>query len=107
MMFIPGGSFWMGSDAHYPEEGPVCQVAVDDFWIDRTPVTNREFTRTLARVLHRPAIFHAPPFVLRAALGELASALIDGQRVLPALAEQMGFQFTHRTLEPALESMNL
>ena len=71
------------------------------------PVTNREFTRTLARVLHRPAIFHAPPFVLRAALGELASALIDGQRVLPALAEQMGFQFTHRTLEPALESMNL
>ena len=71
------------------------------------PVTNREFTRTLARVLHRPAIFHAPAFVLQAALGELATALVDGQRVLPALAEQLGFRFTYRTLEPALESMNL
>lgn len=52
MMFIPGGSFWMGSDAHYPEEGPVCQVAVDDFWIDRTPVTNREFARFVQETGH-------------------------------------------------------
>ena len=71
------------------------------------PVTNRELTRTLGRVLHRPTIFHAPAFVLRAALGELATALVDGQRVLPALAEQLGFRFTYRALEPALESMNL
>ena len=71
------------------------------------PVTNREFTRTLARVLHRPAIFQAPAFVLHAALGELASSLVDGQRVLPAHAEQSGFRFSYRTLEPALASMNL
>jgi len=71
------------------------------------PVTNRELTRTLGRVLHRPAILHAPAFVLHAALGELATALVDGQRVLPALAEQLGFRFTYRALEPALESMNL
>ena len=71
------------------------------------PVTNREFTRTLGRVLHRPTIFHAPAFVLHAALGELAIALVEGQRVLPALAEQLGFRFSYRTLEPALESMNL
>ena len=71
------------------------------------PVTNREFTRTLGRVLHRPTIFHAPAFVLHAALGELASALVTGQRVLPALAEQLGFRFTYRALEPALASMNL
>jgi uncharacterized protein (TIGR01777 family) len=71
------------------------------------PVTNRTFTRTLARVLHRPALFHAPAFVLRLAIGELASALIDGQRALPAAAEQHGFRFTHRALEPALESLNL
>ena len=71
------------------------------------PVTNREFTRTLGRVLHRPTIFHAPAFVLHAALGELATALVDGQRVLPALAEHLGFRFTYRSLEPALESMNL
>lgn len=71
------------------------------------PVTNRTFTQTLARVLHRPAILHAPAFALRLALGEMASMLVHGQRVLPAAAEQLGFRFTHRTLEPALESLNL
>jgi formylglycine-generating enzyme len=43
MRFIEGGSFWMGSDEHYPEEAPARQVAVDAFWMDETPVTNREF----------------------------------------------------------------
>ena len=45
MLWIPGGTFRMGSDEHYPEEAPVHRVAVDGFWIDRTPVTNREFRR--------------------------------------------------------------
>lgn len=71
------------------------------------PVTNREFTQTLARVLRRPAIFQAPPFALRAALGEMATVLLDGQRVVPAAAEQLGFRFTHRSLEPALRSLAL
>ena len=35
----------MGSDKHYPEEAPPHRVAVHGFWIDRTPVTNREFRR--------------------------------------------------------------
>src|SRR6476620_9647659 len=43
MVWIPGGSFRMGSDRHYPEEAPVHRVTVDGFWIDRTPVTNRQF----------------------------------------------------------------
>jgi uncharacterized protein len=71
------------------------------------PVSNRTFTRTLGRVLHRPAVLHAPGFVLRAALGELATALIEGQSAVPAHAERLGFRFTHRALEPALESLNL
>ncbi len=72
-----------------------------------TPVTNREFTHTLARVLKRPAMFHAPAFALRAALGELADVLLTGQRALPAHAERLGFRFTYRTLEPALRSLHL
>jgi hypothetical protein len=72
-----------------------------------TPVTNRTFTRMLGRVLRRPAILHGPAFVLRAALGEMSDMLLSGQRVLPAHAEQLGFRFTHRTLEPALASLEL
>jgi hypothetical protein len=45
MVWIPGGTFRMGSDQHYPEEAPAHKVHVDGFWIDRTPVTNREFRR--------------------------------------------------------------
>jgi len=43
MLLIPGGTFHMGSDRHYPEEKPVHRVSVDSFRIDRTPVTNRRF----------------------------------------------------------------
>ncbi len=43
MIRVPGGTFRMGSDRHYPEEAPVHRVTVDSFRIDRTPVTNRQF----------------------------------------------------------------
>jgi sulfatase modifying factor 1 len=45
MIHIPGGTFRMGWDKHYPEEAPVHRVTVDAFWIDRTPVTNHEFRK--------------------------------------------------------------
>jgi len=45
MVHLAGGVFLMGSDQHYPEERPAHRVRVDGFWIDRTPVTNREFRR--------------------------------------------------------------
>jgi uncharacterized protein (TIGR01777 family) len=71
------------------------------------PVTNRTFTRTLARVLRRPAVFQAPAFVLNICLGEMASMLLTGQRVLPAAAEDLGFRFAYRELEPALKSLRI
>ncbi|MET4479135.1 formylglycine-generating enzyme required for sulfatase activity [Bradyrhizobium sp. F1.13.3] len=43
MLWLAGGTFRMGSDHHYPEEAPSHRVTVDGFWIDRAPVTNREF----------------------------------------------------------------
>ena len=45
MVLISGSTFRMGSDRHYPEEAPSHRVTVDDFWIDRMPVTNREFRK--------------------------------------------------------------
>ncbi|WP_341850421.1 formylglycine-generating enzyme family protein [Bradyrhizobium brasilense] len=45
MVWIPGGTFRMGSDRHYAEEAPVHRVSVSGFWMDRTPVTNREFRK--------------------------------------------------------------
>lgn len=43
MIWIPDGTFRMGSGHHYAEEAPVHRVTVDGFWIDSTPVTNAEF----------------------------------------------------------------
>ena len=62
MVCIPGGTFRMGSDKHYPEEAPSHRVTVDGFWIGRAPVTNRQFKDfvratgyvTLAEILPDP-----------------------------------------------------
>lgn len=70
------------------------------------PTPNREFARTLGRVLRRPAFMPAPAFALRIALGEMADALLlAGHRVLPAKAEAYGFRFEYPTLEPALRAI--
>jgi uncharacterized protein (TIGR01777 family) len=69
-----------------------------------TPVTNRDFTRALGRVLARPTVLPAPAFALRLALGEMADMLLTGQRVLPAAAERLGYRFRYRDLEPALRA---
>ena len=67
------------------------------------PVTNREFTRLLARALHRPAVIPAPGFALRIAFGEMADALLlSSQRVFPARAEELRFEFRYPTLESSL-----
>lgn len=66
------------------------------------PVRNAELTRTLARVLHRPALLPVPAFALRALLGELSQELLGSRHVLPARAGELGFAFRHPGLEDAL-----
>jgi hypothetical protein len=66
------------------------------------PVTNAEFTRALAAVLHRPAIFPVPAFALKLLFGEMSQMLLDGQRVLPRAAVRSGFQFHYSDVGLAL-----
>ena len=56
MVWIPGGTFRMGPDHHYPEEAPAHRVRVDGFWIDRTPVTNGEFRMFVKATGHVTAL---------------------------------------------------
>jgi uncharacterized protein (TIGR01777 family) len=79
--------------------GPVNLVAP-------TPVTNLEFTRELAAVLHRPALFPVPAFAARLAFGEMANdLLLGGQRVQPAKLLAGGYSFRYSELRPALEDL--
>ena len=86
MLWIPGGTFLMGSDDFYPEEGPVHEVAVDGFWMDRHVVINEQFARfvdatgyiTVAERALNPADYPgAPP-----------ENLVPGALVFPGAAAQ-------------------
>ncbi|MCE9612094.1 MAG: TIGR01777 family oxidoreductase [Chthoniobacter sp.] len=69
------------------------------------PVRNADFTRALARTLHRPAFLRVPAFALRTALGGFAHELLDSKRVLPAAALNYGFGFRFPELAPALANL--
>lgn len=60
MVAVPGGTFRMGSDRHYPEEAPAHLVTVDGFWMDPYPVTNREF-RTFVRATGHVTVAQKTP----------------------------------------------
>ena len=70
------------------------------------PLQNAEFTRVLAKAMHRPALFPAPAFALRLALGEMADALLlSSQRVAPQALERLGYRFLHPDLNSALSAI--
>ena len=60
MVWVEGGEFRMGSDTHYPEEAPAHRVRVDGFYIDRYPVTNRQFATFVAATGYR-TVAERPP----------------------------------------------
>jgi uncharacterized protein (TIGR01777 family) len=71
--------------------------------VSPAPVRNAEFTDTLAKVLHRPAVFPLPAFMLRLAFGEFAGeGLLASARVVPKTLAAAGFQFKYPQLEAAL-----
>ncbi|HKW89135.1 MAG TPA: TIGR01777 family oxidoreductase [Candidatus Acidoferrales bacterium] len=74
--------------------------------VSPNPITNIEFTKIVAKVLHRPALFPAPRFALRLALGEMADALLfSSQRVIPEKLAELRYSFRHPDLQEALRSI--
>jgi uncharacterized protein len=69
------------------------------------PVTNSEFSRELARALHRPAFLGVPEFGLKLLFGEMAQLVLDSQRAGPRAAESGGFRFRFPQLGPALTDL--
>ncbi|URM91630.1 TIGR01777 family oxidoreductase [Streptomyces sp. MRC013] len=68
------------------------------------PVTNREVTAAMGRVLHRPAVLRVPAPALRLALGEFARDVLGSQRVLPRRLLESGFRFAFPTVESAIRA---
>lgn len=69
------------------------------------PSTNAQFTAALAKALHRPALFAAPAPLLKLAMGERASLLLEGQRVLPGKMTAAGYRFQFSSLDDALGNL--
>src|SRR5713226_2587436 len=94
---------WVGAVHHILKsdllQGPVNVVAPK-------PVTNAEFTKTLAAVLSRPAIFPMPAFVVKLAFGEMGeTVLLGSQRVEPTQLVMSGYPFRFNTLRASLENI--
>jgi uncharacterized protein len=78
--------------------GPVNLVAPN-------PVRQSELARAIRQAVHRPATVPVPSFLVRAALGEAASLVLSGQRVVPSVLVASGFHFTHPSLDGALGAL--
>lgn len=67
------------------------------------PATNTDFTKALGKVLKKPTAFRAPKFILKTALGEMSTLVLDGQKVLPAKFKTENFRYRYPTLDMALK----
>lgn len=105
---IGGGGQWMSWIHRDDVVGLIREALGNDAYagaVNATapnPVTNRDFARALGRALDRPAVMPTPGFALRLALGEMATMLLNGQRVLPAVAERNGYAWRQPELAAAL-----
>jgi uncharacterized protein len=68
------------------------------------PVTNKELSKTLGRVLRRPAFAPVPALAVKALYGEMATIVTTGQRAVPGRLMELGYEFRQPDLETALRS---
>jgi uncharacterized protein len=109
---LGSGKQWMSWISLEDAVGVVCSAITDEQLtgplnvVAPNPLRNAEFTRITAAVLHRPAIFAAPAFALRIALGEMADGLLLASlRVMPERLLATGYQFRSPEFELALRAI--
>ncbi len=109
---LGSGKQWMSWIALEDAVGIICSAMANENLagplnvVAPNPLTNADFTRIAAAVLHRPAIFAAPAFALRIVLGEMADGLLlASQRVVPERLLAAGYDFRLPEFEPALRSV--
>ncbi|RYZ92362.1 MAG: DUF1731 domain-containing protein, partial [Moraxellaceae bacterium] len=88
-------------------ENPETKTLIKSVYNFTAPETLSQlnFTKVAAKVLHRPSFFPTPGWPLRLALGEQADLLLEGQRVVPKNLLESGFKFTYPNLENALRNL--
>ena len=105
---LAGGRFWMSWISMEDWVGAVSFLSGrDDVTgpvnvVGPSPVRNAEFTRVVARHLHRPAPWPVPRFALRIALGEFADDAVGNLRVLPGVLNRLGYSYHHQTVDAAV-----
>ena len=108
---VAGGKQWM-SWIHIEDLVGIYQIAIDNAEaqgpINGTapePLTNKDFSKSLASALHRPCIFPLPGFMLRLTLGDVAQVVTGSQRVIPRKAQELGYTFKYATCEQAMQQL--
>ncbi len=109
---LAGGDFYMPW-IHRDDEVGLILWALDNAAVSGTlnataprPVTNREFSKSLGKALHRPSLIPAPRFAIRALRGEeLTEQIIGSYRVIPRRAQDLGYTFRFPELDPALADL--
>ncbi len=109
---LGSGRQWMSWVALDDVVGVICRALDDESFsgpinvVAPEAIRNSDFTKALARAMHRPAIFAAPAFVLRLALGEMAdAALLASERVVPEKLTKFRYQFLHPKLDATLRQI--
>lgn len=114
--FFVGGPILPGTQwyswIHHSDEVDLMLLALEDERVRGPlnataphPQTNRDFSRALGRAMGRPSLIPVPGFALKIPFGELADTLATGQRVVPAKAQELGYQFQYPTSEAALRQI--
>lgn len=107
---LPGSQYY--SWIHPDDEVGILMLALEDGRLSGpinatapNPVTNRDFCATLGRAVGSPSWLPVPALSLRLALGEMADLVVNGVRVLPRRAQELGYQFKHPELGPAMRDL--